>query len=145
MLEFSNPLPVVVEDGKDGYALYVTNGGSFENDIWCVVLCDGGHVRHYLSDQIKVYANATLSIKKNNMKDAIVEKVLEKYKQRSEVGIKKYGTTLETNNTDNYFKHLMEELMDATLYLEKLLDIVKNEPNDTVLGEKIRDMVRGKV
>jgi hypothetical protein len=145
MLEFSNPLPVIVEDGKDGYALYVTNGGSFENDIWCVVLCDGGHVRHYLSDQIKVYANATLSIKKNNMKDAIVEKVMQRYKQRSEVGIKKYGTTLEDNNSDNYFKHLMEELMDATLYLEKILDIVKNEPNDTVLGEKIRNMIRGKV
>ncbi len=145
MLEFSNPLPVIVEDGKDGYALYVTNGGSFENDIWCVVLCDGGHVRHYLSDQIKVYANATLSIKKNNMKDKIVELVVDKYQQRSDVGIKKYGTTLEQNNKDNFLNHLLEELMDATLYIQKIIEIIKTEPNDAILGEKIRDMIRNKV
>jgi hypothetical protein len=64
MLEFRNPIPVVVEDYKEGYAIYVTNGGSFENDIWCVVLCEGGEVRHYTSDQIKIYANATFNIKK---------------------------------------------------------------------------------
>jgi hypothetical protein len=145
MLEFQHPIPVVVEGDKDGYAIYVTNSGTFENDVWCVALCNGGHVRHYTSDQVKIHANATFEIKKSNMKDAIVEKVTERYKQRSEVGIKKYGTTLEDNNSDNYFKHLIEELMDATLYLEKILDIVKNEPNDTVLGEKIRNMVRGKV
>jgi hypothetical protein len=64
MLEFTNPIPVVVEDGKDGYAIYVTNSGPFENDIWCIVLCDSGIVRHYATDQIKIYANATLGIKK---------------------------------------------------------------------------------
>jgi hypothetical protein len=65
MLEFQNPIPVIVEGDKEGYAIYVTNGGQFENDIWCVVLCDGGHVRHYLSNQIKIYKNATLGIKKD--------------------------------------------------------------------------------
>ena len=64
MLEFRNPIPVVVENDRDGYAIYVTNGGSFENDVWCVVLCDGGEVRHYLSNQIRMYANTTLDIKK---------------------------------------------------------------------------------
>jgi hypothetical protein len=66
MLEFKNPIPVVVESNKDGYAIYVTNGGQFENDIWCVVLCDGGIVRHYRSDQIVIRRNSTLSITKNN-------------------------------------------------------------------------------
>ena len=65
MLEFKNPIPVVVEGSKDGYAIYVTNGGTFENDIWCVVLCDGGIVRHYATDQIKIYANSTFGINKN--------------------------------------------------------------------------------
>ena len=51
MLEFKNPIPVVVENDKDGYAIYVRDGGTFENDIWCVVLCNGGFVRHYRSDQ----------------------------------------------------------------------------------------------
>jgi hypothetical protein len=63
MLEFKNPIPVVVED-KEGYAIYVTSGGQFENDIWCVVHCDGGIVRHYLTNQIKIHTNATLGISK---------------------------------------------------------------------------------
>ena len=53
-------------------------------------------------------------------KDAIVAKVIEAYKTRSEVGIAKYGTTLDANNTDNFLQHLQEELMDASLYIEKL-------------------------
>jgi hypothetical protein len=64
------------------------------------------------------------------------------------VGITKYGTTLENNNKDNYLVHLQEELMDATLYLQKLLDqeqeitmLVKNHPNDCELGMLIRNMV----
>jgi hypothetical protein len=64
MLEFKKPIPVIVEENKEGYAIYVTNGGTFENDIWCVVLCDGGDVRHYRSDQIKIYNNLTFDITK---------------------------------------------------------------------------------
>ena len=56
-------------------------------------------------------------------KDAIVAKVIEAYKTRSEIGIAKYGTTLEDNNTDDFLQHLQEELFDATLYIEKLKDI----------------------
>lgn len=57
------------------------------------------------------------------MKDQIVEQVVSKYTSRSEVGFKKYGTTLQENNKDSYLKHLQEELMDATLYLEKLITL----------------------
>lgn len=64
MLQFNSPIPVVIEGDKEGYAIYVTNGGTFENDLWCVVLCDGGAVRHYRSDQIKIHINATFDIKK---------------------------------------------------------------------------------
>jgi hypothetical protein len=65
MLEFQKPIPVVVEGNKEGYAIYVTNGGMFENDIWCVVLCEGGMVRHYRSDQIRIFFNATFDIEKD--------------------------------------------------------------------------------
>lgn len=64
MLEFNNPIPVIVEGNREGYAIYVTNSGVFENDMWCVVHCDGGIVRHYRSDQLVVHHNATLDIKK---------------------------------------------------------------------------------
>jgi hypothetical protein len=64
MLEFKKPIPVIVEEDKEGYAIYVTNSGTFENDIWCVVHCDGGIVRHYLSNQIRIHKNETFNIKK---------------------------------------------------------------------------------
>ena len=63
MLEFKNPIPVIVENNKEGYALYVRDGGTLENDIWCIVLCEGGIVRHYRSDQIRIHFNATFDIK----------------------------------------------------------------------------------
>ena len=81
--------------------------------------------------------------------DRIVVEVVDKFQQRSEVGIRKYNTTLEENNKDNFFVHLQEELMDATLYLQKLLSLnieltklVNETPNDAELGQKIRRLVR---
>lgn len=83
------------------------------------------------------------------MSDRIVEQVIAKYQQRSDVGIQKYGTTLQDNNKDNFLKHLQEELMDGSLYIEKLqeqlqtlINLVKTIPNDAELGEKIRSFVR---
>jgi len=63
--EFNKPIPVVVEGNKTGYAIYVQSSGMFENDVWCVVHCDGGIVRHYTTDQIRVYQNLTFNIKKS--------------------------------------------------------------------------------
>jgi hypothetical protein len=60
--EFKNPIPVIVENNKEGYALYVQSSGTFENDVWCVVHCEGGLVRHYRSDQIRIYYNSTFDI-----------------------------------------------------------------------------------
>jgi succinate dehydrogenase flavin-adding protein (antitoxin of CptAB toxin-antitoxin module) len=55
-------------------------------------------------------------------KDTIVKSVVDKYKQRSEVGIKKYNKTMDRDDLSllNWLTHLQEELMDATLYVEKL-------------------------
>jgi len=65
MLEFKNPIHVVVKDtNEDGYAIYVTNAGTYENDVWCVVLKSGGTIRHYLTNQLVVHQNLTFGIKK---------------------------------------------------------------------------------
>lgn len=64
MLQFMCPLPVVTPMGN-GYAIYVTNSGTFENDVWTVALENGGNVLHFRSDQIKIYKNATFDIKEN--------------------------------------------------------------------------------
>jgi len=54
--------------------------------------------------------------------DSVVESVIKKFKSRSDVGIKKYGTTLDRNdiNFDGWAEHLQQELMDGILYLERL-------------------------
>jgi hypothetical protein len=56
------------------------------------------------------------------MKDSIVESVIMQFKQRSEVGIQKYGVTLDRNDlsTLEWINHAQQEAMDFDLYLEKL-------------------------
>jgi len=56
------------------------------------------------------------------IKDFIVESVIDQFKDRSNVGIKKYGVTLDRDDLTmlEWLIHLQQELMDATLYIEKL-------------------------
>lgn len=65
------------------------------------------------------------------MKDKIVQAVVEKYEQRSDIGQQKYGTNLERNDLTfiEWLTHLQEELMDATLYIEKLRSELEQNPN----------------
>ena len=53
-------------------------------------------------------------------KDKIVEDLKREFDARSCVGITKCKTTLQDNNTDDFLQHLKEELMDASLYIQKL-------------------------
>jgi len=76
-----------------------------------------------ITKALETVTNCNMSEIPTNHKDKIVQQVVDKFNQRSEVGIKKYGTTLEQNNNDDYFTHLQEELMDAILYIEKLKSI----------------------
>lgn len=54
--------------------------------------------------------------------DRHVEAVVNKMWDRSEVGREKYGTTTERSDidTDGWLTHLQEELMDATIYIERI-------------------------
>ena len=64
--------------------------------------------------------------------DSIVKKIIKAFKRRSERGLEKYGTTLDRNDLTNleWLQHLQEELMDATLYIEKLKDEEKSRTID---------------
>ena len=54
--------------------------------------------------------------------DKVVLAVMAKYAERSATGIRKYGTTLDREDLtlDQWINHLLEELMDATLYLSRI-------------------------
>jgi hypothetical protein len=59
--------------------------------------------------------------------DPIVAAVIRKMYNRSQVGIKKYGTTLEENNEDDFLNHAIEEAMDLILYLTKVKSILEKK------------------
>ena len=54
--------------------------------------------------------------------DSVVFSVLKKFTERAFFGKEKYKTDLDRTdlNTIDWITHTQEELMDATLYLEKL-------------------------
>ena len=56
------------------------------------------------------------------MTDAITEAVVAQLRTRAEKGKEKYGTTMERDDLTlmEWMQHLQEELMDATVYVEKL-------------------------
>lgn len=74
-----------------------------------------------------------MNAKRGNMpqgferQDKYVQSVKEKFEERSQTGIKKYNTTLERQDLGllEWLTHLQEELMDATLYVERLKDELK--------------------
>lgn len=72
MLEFKHPLPVATPLGE-GYAIYVSNGGEMENDIFCVVL-DDSRILHFRSNDLLYVGNATLGLGKPTSRLAAVSK-----------------------------------------------------------------------
>ena len=54
--------------------------------------------------------------------DSVVNSVIEQFAKRSNVGVEKYGTTLDRTDLTmlDWIQHAQEELMDGILYLEKI-------------------------
>ena len=73
--------------------------------------------------------------KQVEFRDPVVERVVDKFVSRSDVGFAKYGITLD-NDKSNLFawmNHLQEELMDAALYLHKLKESSTEEMQEALL------------
>ena len=64
-------------------------------------------------------------------RDPVVERVVQKFKERSDIGFKKYGTTLHEERTTKmkglmkYLIDIQEELMDAILYIQTAQEELK--------------------
>jgi len=72
--------------------------------------------------------------------DKIVSNVIWKYMERSKIGQDKYKTNLERTDlsTLEWINHLQEELMDATLYLERLKSELQDDrPSELDLEDKV--------
>jgi len=76
-----------------------------------------------------------MKIKEIEFRDPVVERVVDKFISRSDIGYRKYGVTLEDDksNVFEWINHLQEELMDATLYLQKLKESTTEELQEALL------------
>jgi hypothetical protein len=68
-------------------------------------------------------------------RDPVVERVVDKFISRSDIGFKKYGVTLEQDQSRifEWLNHLQEELMDAVLYLQKAKEVYSEDLMDAVI------------
>jgi hypothetical protein len=73
--------------------------------------------------------------KEIEFRDPVVERVVDKFVSRSDVGYKKYGVTLEEDPSAmfEWLNHLQEELMDAVLYLQKAKEVYSNDLMDAAI------------
>jgi hypothetical protein len=73
--------------------------------------------------------------KQIEFRDPVVERVVDKFVSRSDVGFAKYGVTLEDDKSNLFawVNHLQEELMDAVLYLQKLKETTTEELQEAIL------------
>jgi len=83
--------------------------------------------------------------KEIKFRDPVVEKVVDKFVSRSDVGFEKYGQTLDNERKTGvkdlaaYLNDVQEELMDAILYIQAARDEL-NEAKDKVYGESVNGL-----
>ena len=78
-------------------------------------------------------------------RDPVVERVVDKFVSRSDVGFEKYGKTLHDERTGGhkdltgYLNDVQEELMDAILYIQAAREEL-SEAKDQVYGDSINGL-----
>jgi hypothetical protein len=75
-------------------------------------------------------------------RDPVVQCVVNKFVDRSDVGFAKYGKTMRADQSDVFvwLNHLQEELMDATLYLQRLKEEISTLREEKALLKEINDI-----
>ena len=91
--------------------------------------------------KVKWLTEHTLRMTKRtiNFRDPVVERVVNKFVNRSDVGFEKYGTTLQEERTlkmkglQKYLNDIQEELMDAVLYIQTARDELQNLNEESLI------------
>ena len=92
----------------------------------------------YLDDSCDDQENNTKEVE---FRDPVVERVVDRFIERSDVGYKKYGTTLHEERTTKmkdllkYLNDIQEELMDAVLYLQTAKEDIIDKKSDYTYPE----------
>jgi len=83
--------------------------------------------------------------KEISFRDPVVERVVDKFVSRSDVGFEKYGTTLEDERRlkmkglQKYLNDIQEELMDAVLYIQSARDELQDLTEESLIQRCIDD------
>ena len=72
-----------------------------------------------------------------DFRDPIIQKVVEKFISRSDVGYNKYKVTLDedSKSINEWLNNIQEELMDAVNYIEKLKQVLSVELQEALLKD----------
>ena len=79
--------------------------------------------------------------KEIKFRDPVVERVVDKFVSRSDVGFEKYGTTLEDERRlkmkglQKYLNDIQEELMDAVLYIQSARDELQDLHEESLIDK----------
>ena len=92
-------------------------------------------------EKVKWLTGHTLKMTKRtiNFRDPVVERVVNKFVSRSDVGFEKYGTTLQEERTlkmkglQKYLNDIQEELMDAVLYIQAARDELQDLNEESLI------------
>ena len=74
-------------------------------------------------------------------RDPVVERVVDRFVSRSNVGFEKYGTTLQNERTikmknlQKYLNDIQEELMDAVLYIQTARDELQDLSEEALIDK----------
>ena len=87
------------------------------------------------------YLDEDYNSKEVKFRDPVVERVVDRFIERSDVGYAKYGTTLHEERTTKmkdllkYLNDVQEELMDAVLYLQTAKEDIIDKKSDYTYPE----------
>ena len=86
-----------------------------------------------------------------NFRDPVVERVVNKFVSRSDVGFEKYGTTLQDERTlkmkglQKYLNDIQEELMDAVLYIQAARDELQDLHEESLIQRCIDEDIEEQI
>lgn len=109
-----------VNEFKDALSLAFDWSHSHEGaKYWSIIARNGGslEIPKKVDDFLEAYMGKVTP-------DKVVRSVMKDLNERSNLGVNKYGTTLDRDdlNTSDWARHLYEELLDASLYIKKLIN-----------------------
>ena len=92
-----------------------------------------------MSDREIMDAKNGITRKTYGFRDPVVQKVCDKFIDRSNVGFAKYGSTLEDERRlkmkglQKYLNDIQEELMDAVLYIQSARDELQDLSEESLI------------